>query len=140
MGREARTRESSMNGATQVAMDWVDRAILISLLRQTTGTGIAHQKSLNRVLSALKGRHDWSYLDVPGANPFAVPDGQEPRAAVDLGPEVVDFLLREVFEKMALRGMVAEKLFGLLEDLEDVKAGRYELADEPRAVAAAGSA
>lgn len=138
MSREA--RRDAAAGATAMAIDWIDRALVISLLRQTTGTGIAHQKSLNRVLSTLKGRHDWSYLDARDANPFAVPDGRAEREILEVSEEVVDFLLRELFEKVPLRGVVAETLFGLLEDLEAAKAGRYELPESAPSLEAAGSA
>ncbi len=58
-----------------------------------------------------------------------------PDRVVNMTGETIEFALTHIWEKINLRGAVAEKLAGVLGDLEDAKAGRYVLPTEEDAEA-----
>ncbi len=152
-----------------VVVDWVSRGILITLVRQGEGKGLAHGRLVKRTIAALEAGDDFEYLKdgtsnliaLPGEQRLAMPpvpgiikemitagfiedangianvtimtraDRECPDRVVTLTTAQIEFLLKAADEK-PLRNSMMESVVGALGDLEDAKAGRYQLPEELR--------
>jgi hypothetical protein len=70
---EAKTKEAAKSLVHRVLFGWIERGIVIWILRQGQGKGMQHARTLARTIAALKADGDWDYLDEPNTSLVHLP-------------------------------------------------------------------
>lgn len=111
---------------TDVYFEGEERAILVMLARSAPVKGPHQIRTSTTLLDALEGGSDWDFLDVVGNIDYD--QGEE--AIVPLTKEMTEFLQKNVIGAISMSGKLARKIEPVIDRLDKVKDGTYELPEE----------